>query len=207
MIFIYLLIGIVASIVSALPLGASNIAVINTTLKQNARQAFKIAIAAGVAEVVLSYYALHCNGAVKSFFNNNMWVQVVIAVVLFGLGVFLLLKKQSDKPQKEKRFKLSKYITGFILGLLNPPVLIYWVVVYGVINSGNFMLSLQSSVSVLFLFFVGVYIGKLLTLYFYSKLSVLLSKKLNAITSTINRVLGVLLIAIGVLQYLKIYIL
>jgi len=179
MIFIYLLIGIVASIVSALPLGASNIAVINTTLKQNARQAFKIAI----------------------------WVQVVIAVVLFGLGVFLLLKKQSDKPQKEKRFKLSKYITGFVLGLLNPPVLIYWVVVYGVINSGNFMLSLQSSVSVLFLFFVGVYIGKLLTLYFYSKLSVLLSKKLNAITSTINRVLGVLLIAIGVLQYLKIYIL
>lgn len=207
MIFIYLLIGIVASIVSALPLGASNIAVINTTLKQNARQAFKIAIAAGVAEVVLSYYALHCNGAVKSFFNNNIWVQVVIAVVLFGLGVFLLLKKQSDKPQKEKRFKLSKYITGFVLGLLNPPVLIYWVVVYGVINSGNFMLSLQSSVSVLFLFFVGVYIGKLLTLYFYSKLSVLLSKKLNAITSTINRVLGVLLIAIGVLQYLKIYIL
>ena len=55
MIVIYFLIGILASIIGALPLGASNIAVINTTIKQNAKQAFKIAITAGIAEVVLSY--------------------------------------------------------------------------------------------------------------------------------------------------------
>ncbi len=67
MILVYFLIGISASILSALPLGASNIAVINTTLKQNAKQAFKIAITAGIAEVILSYYALHCNMVVKDF--------------------------------------------------------------------------------------------------------------------------------------------
>jgi len=61
MILIYLFVGLLASILSALPLGASNIAVINTTLKQNTKQAFKIAITAGIAEVILSYYALHSN--------------------------------------------------------------------------------------------------------------------------------------------------
>ncbi len=207
MIFIYLFIGIIASVISALPLGASNIAVINTTLKQNARQAIKIAIAAGVAEVILSYYALHCNDAVKSFFYNNLWVQISLAAILLGVGLFLLFKKQPESREKKtKRFTFSKYVTGFVLGLLNPPVLIYWVIMYGVINSSDFMLSLKSSFLVLFLFFTGVYLGKLLTLYFYSKLSVVLSKKLTAITGTINHIVGVLLIAIGVLQYLKIYI-
>lgn len=76
MIILYFIIGILACIVGALPLGASNIAVINTTITQNAKQAFKIAIAAGIAEVVLSYYALHCNMIVRDFFERNLWIQV-----------------------------------------------------------------------------------------------------------------------------------
>ena len=42
MILIYFFVGILAALLGALPLGASNIAVINTTIKQNAKQAFKI---------------------------------------------------------------------------------------------------------------------------------------------------------------------
>lgn len=151
MVLIYLLLGIITSIISALPLGASNIAVINTTLKQNAKQAFKIAVAAGVAEVILSYYALHSNVAVKSFFNNNTWIQILLVIILLGVGFFLMLKKQSvnTKP-KSRKLTQSKYAIGFVLGLLNPPVLLYWLIVYGVLNNNNFMLSLKSSFLVLF---------------------------------------------------------
>lgn len=206
MIIVYLLIGILAAVLSALPLGASNIAVINTTLKQNAKQAFKIAAAAGIAEVILSYYALHCNAVVIQFFDNNLWVQVLIAILLFAAGCFLFFKKQNEKRTKKSKLYQSKYATGFLLGILNPPVLIYWVIAFGIMKNNDIMLSLKSSFAVLFLFFSGVYIGKLITLYGYSKMSNVIKSKVQNVTLVINKVTGALLVIIGVVQAIKLYI-
>lgn len=203
MILIYFIIGIFAALLGALPLGASNIAVINTTIKQNAKQAFKIAITAGIAEVILSYYALHCNMVVRDFFEMNLWIQILIVIVLIAVGVFLFFKKNKKKTSKKNKLTKSKYATGFFLGILNPPVLIYWVVAFGIINSNNIMLSLQSSLSVLFLFFFGVYIGKVLTLYFYSKFSLVIKNKAQNVSLVINKVTGVLLVVIGIVQAVK----
>ncbi|MCC1483795.1 LysE family transporter [Winogradskyella immobilis] len=208
MILLYIIIGLLASVIGALPLGGSNIAVINTTLKQNAKQAFKIAIAAGIAEVMLSYYALHCNMVVKDFFDNNQWLQILIAVLLLVIGGFLFLKSnKTDNNDNKKQSKLakSKYATGFLLGLLNPPVLIYWLIVYGIINNNDFMLTLKSPISVLFLFFGGVYLGKILTLYLYSKFSIVIKNKFKNINGVINKVTGVLLFIIGIAQFAKLY--
>ncbi len=207
MIIIYLFIGVFATILSALPLGASNIAVINTTLRENVKQAFKIAITAGVAEVLLSYYALDCNEVIKGFFDTHLWVQTAVAVLLFVVGGYLFFKKQSVSKSNQKKRNRSKYTTGFILGIINPPVLIYWVIAFGVLNNNNFMLSLQSSFSVLFLFFSGVYLGKLLTLYAYSRMSVIIKNKVNNITQILNRVTGLLLMIIGLIQSTQLYFL
>ena len=203
MIILYFLIGILASIIGALPLGASNIAVINTTIKQNANQAFKIAIAAGIAEVILSYYALHCNMVVREFFDQNMWIQILIVGILMAAGSFLLFKKNKEKKSKKKKRNTSKYATGFLLGILNPPVLIYWIVAFGIINNNNLMLSLGSPLLVLFLFFAGVYIGKLITLYLYSRFSISIKNKVQNITVVINKATGILLILIGIAQTIK----
>ena len=205
MTLVYLFIGIFASFLGALPLGASNIAVINTTLKQNANQAFKIAIAAGIAEVILSFYALHCNTEVQSFIDNNMWIQVVIVLILLSVGAILFFKKEKKKEYKRKSLVKSKYLTGFLLGILNPPVLIYWIVAIGFLNKSDFGLSLQSSSLVLFLFFSGIYIGKLLTLYLYSKFSIVLKNRVHNINQAINKVTGVLLVVIAVFQVVKLY--
>jgi L-lysine exporter family protein LysE/ArgO len=205
MVIIYFLIGILASTLGALPLGASNVAVINTTLNQNARQAFKIALAAGIAEVILSYYALHCNMIVRKFFDDNMWIQTLIVIILLIIGNYLFLKKKSEKPPKNKLIK-SKYTTGFLLGILNPPVLIYWIVAFGVINNNDIMLSFRSSLSVLFLFFLGVYTGKSLTLYLYSRFSTIIKNRVQNMALIINKITGVLFVVIGLLQALKIYV-
>ncbi|SFC92651.1 LysE family transporter [Algibacter pectinivorans] len=206
MILVYLFIGILAAVLSALPLGASNIAVINTTLKQNSKQAFKIAIAAGFAEVILSLYALDCNKTIQDFFNNNLWVQTGIAGLLFFAGTYLFFKKQTEKKSKKTKLTQSKYATGFLLGIVNPPVLIYWVIAFGVLHNNDIMLSLKSSASVLFLFFIGVYLGKVLTLYFYSSISLVIKSKVQNITLIVNKATGVLLIAISIVQVLNIYI-
>ncbi|WP_040281278.1 LysE family transporter [Psychroserpens damuponensis] len=206
MIIIYFLIGVLASVIGALPLGASNIAVINTTIKQNAKQAFKIAITAGLAEVILSYYALHCNMMVRAFFDRNMWIQMLIIIVLMAVGAFLLFKKQKEKKPKTSQITTSKYAMGFLLGILNPPVLIYWVVAFGIINNSQLMLSLGSPLFVLFLFFIGVYFGKLFTLYLYSRFSLTLKNKVQNIGRIVNRITGILLLIIGIAQAIKLSI-
>lgn len=205
MVIIYFIVGVLAAFIGALPLGASNIAVINTTLKQNAKQAFKIAFAAGIAEVILSYYALHCNMVVRDFFNDNLWIQIVIAILLITIGGFLFFKKQSEKKPKKNKLAKSKYATGFLTGILNPPVLIYWIVAFSIINNNDIMLSLKSSLTVLFLFFFGVYFGKLLTLYLYSKFSIIIKSKVQNISLMINKITGVLLVVIGLVQAIKLY--
>ncbi|WP_189359566.1 LysE family transporter [Algibacter mikhailovii] len=203
---VYLFIGLFTSTLGALPLGASNIAVINTTLKENANQAFKIAITAGIAEVILSYYALYNNQTIKDYFYDNEWIQILIAVLLLAAGSILLFKRKSKNYSQKKKVKTSKYATGFLLGVLNPPVLIYWVIAFGIINNSLLLLSLKSSVSILFLFFSGVYLGKILTLYGYSKISGIVKRKISSGNSTTNKVTGILLIGISFIQFLKLYI-
>lgn len=203
MIIIYFIIGVLAAFIGALPLGASNIAVINTTIKQNTKEAFKIIITAGIAEVLLSYYALHCKMVVKDFFDRNMWIQITIVIILMIIGSYLIFKSKKEKHAKPSRLSRSKYATGFLLGILNPPVLIYWIVAFGIINNNNLMLSLSSSLFVLVLFFAGVYTGKMTTLYLYSKFSLAIKNRVQNITLVINKVTGILLIIIGLAQAVK----
>ena len=208
MILLYILLGIIAAVIGALPLGASNIAVINTTIKQNLMLAMKIALAAGFAEVLLSYYALNYNMMVKDFFSTNQWVQISIALVLLGIGGFLFFKKTKEKriSKSKNKFLKSKYAIGFLLGLLNPPVLVYWLLVFGVINNNVTMLSVESSLTVLVLFFSGVYIGKVITLYFYGRFSVFMQEKFSNVNQILNRVTGFLLFFVGVFQVVKLYL-
>lgn len=203
MILIYFAIGFIAAVIGALPLGASNIIVINTTLKQNAKQAFKIAVAAGIAEIILSLYALHCNTIVQHFIEKNQWIQFTIIFVLIFVGGYLFFKKEKETVSKKRKGINSKYLTGFLSGILNPPVLVYWLVAIGFINESLYMLSLQSSISVLFLFFSGIYAGKLATLYLYSKFSLIIKHKVQNITLVLNKVTGVLLMSIALINVIK----
>ena len=81
-----------------------------------------------------------------------MWIQIVIVLLLLAIGSFLLFKKKSEATFIKNNLTISKYATGFFLGILNPPVLIYWIVAFGIINNNDIMLSLKSSLAVLFLF-------------------------------------------------------
>ncbi len=198
---IYFAVGILVTFIGAIPLGTVNISVINTTLKADARNAMKIALTAGIAEIIISFYALHCSMMVSSFIDMNQWIQIAIAFVLFLIGGVLFFKKK--KETQEKKFKMSKYITGLFLGLLNPPVLVYWLFMITYLNKNAFQLNMNTSLAILFVFFSGVYLGKLLTLYGYSKFSVLIKNKVQNIATMINKVIGVLLFVIGSIQVLK----
>ena len=173
-----LILGFLTAILGALPLGTTNVAVINTTLKETIQSALKIVYPAAIAEVILVLIALYANATLLAFIDHNIWVQYSIAVILLVVGAFLFFRKKDSRVIK-KTLKISKQLLGFILGMVNPPVLIYWIIAISFLKKKMIYLDLSSEFTLLILFLVGVFFGKVVTLYGFGKFSHQLKLKIK----------------------------
>lgn len=201
MILTIFLIGFIVTIIGAVPPGASNLAVIKTTVQENIYQSLKISYGSGIGEVLLAFTAFSSGMVVQEFFAMHIWLQFLIAGILGAAGIYFIKTKQVEK--RDSRKYSSKYLTGFALSVINPPVLIYWVIVFSVLRS-SFNLGLESSSLALILFFIGVFFGKVATLYGYGKLGTRIQKKKpDTNSSSLNRMIGVVLISLSLIQTAK----
>ncbi|MFT4610702.1 MAG: threonine/homoserine/homoserine lactone efflux protein [Glaciecola sp.] len=208
----YFFLGLIAAIIGALPLGTTNVAVINTTIKENIQSALKIVYTAALAEIILVVLAIIFNMQIENFVDMNVWLQYTIGFILLSVGIILLMgRKECVKDKNEdciiikKRYNISKQTLGFLLGLINPTVLIYWILVISFLNKKMIYLNMTTGYFLLILFLVGVFFGKVITLYGYGKFSNILKVKMKNITTRINRVIGVLLICISIFQFTKLF--
>lgn len=200
---LYFFIGCLAAIVGALPLGASNIAVIDTTLREDAKQSLKIAMTAGISEVVLAILALHFNMMAQKIVEANPLIEIIIIGILVVGTIYFFFKKSKERKKTPNE---SKYLTGFLTGILNPPVIIYWLIALNFINDHDFMLTLQSSLIVQVLFFCGVYFGKVGTLWAYGKFSSLIKNNVDDVKAKVNKATAIVLLGIGIFQTVKLYL-
>ena len=198
MIYALFFIGFIATIAGAIPPGASNLAVIKTTVQENIHESLKISYGAGMGEVFLALSALSFGMIVQDFIAMNSWIQVLVVMILGFVGVYLIKKKKS--AEKSSRRLGSKYITGFLLSAINPPVLVYWVLVFSFLRS---TLAFEMDSSSLSLLILGIFLGKVTTLYGYSRLGTHLLKKKSGLATSINPLIGSVLIGLSLLQGLK----
>ncbi|WP_299247887.1 LysE family transporter [uncultured Lacinutrix sp.] len=211
-VLIYFLLGLITAIIGALPLGTTNVAVINTTIKENIQNALKIVYTAALAELILVSIAILFNVQIENFISTNVWLQYTIAFILLTVGIVLVLgRKECVKDENEeciiikKRHNISKRMLGFILGLINPTVLIYWILVISFLNKKMLYLNTDIDLLLLILFLNGVFFGKVVTLYGYGKFSHILKTKMKNITTRINRIIGALLICVSIFQFTKLF--
>lgn len=206
---LYLFLGIFTAIIGALPLGAVNLAVINTSIKENIKNASYIALAAGIGEVLLAIFALHCSMELSNFFHENQWIQILFIVLFFIIGIyFLFLKNRIHIKRKPRKLKVSnsKLFTGFSLAILNPPVIIYWVLAISIVNKYAFELTIQNSLASLCLFFFGIYLGKISTLYFYGRWGNKMAQRQGDSKAKLSRIIGIALVLISIFQGIKILV-
>lgn len=208
----YFFLGTITAFIGALPLGTTNVAVINTTIKENIQSALKIVYTAALAEIFLVIIAISFNMQIENFVNMNIWLQYAIGIVLLAVGIILVLgRKKCIKNENEecviikKRYNISKQLLGFILGFINPTVLIYWILVISFLNKKMLYLNINIELFLLVLFLAGIFFGKVITLYGYGKFSNLLKIRMKNITTKINRIIGVLLIFISIFQFTKLF--
>jgi threonine/homoserine/homoserine lactone efflux protein len=208
---LYLLIGLLTAIIGALPLGTTNVAVINTTIKENIQNALKIIYTAALAEVILVIIAINFNMQIENFINMNVWLQYAIVVLLLGIGIVLVIgRKECVKDEndeciiiKKRSIHISKQLLGFILGLVNPTVLVYWILVISFLNTKMIHLTIHTEYIFVSLFSIGVFLGKILTLYGYGKFSHVLKFKMKNKTTSVNRIIGGLLVCVSLFQFTK----
>ncbi|TSE08157.1 LysE family transporter [Aquimarina algiphila] len=203
MILLYLLFGILIAIVGALPLGAVNLAVINTSIKESIRNASYIALAAGIGEVVLALFALHCSMELSDFFLANQWIQIVFIFLFFSIGLyFLIFKTKTNTKNNTRKIKISssKFLTGFSLSILNPPVIIYWILAISLVDKYIFDLTSQNPLTSLFLFFFGIYLGKIGTLYFYGRWGNKMAQKSEDSKNKLSKIIGIVLVTLSIFQ-------
>ncbi|MBQ4818634.1 LysE family transporter [Aquimarina sp. MMG016] len=206
MITLYLILGLLTAILGALPLGAVNIAVINTTIKESTQKALYIAAAAGIGEVFLALFALHCSMELSGFFEQNQWIQIVFILLFLFIGIyFLMVKSKLETPKKRLQLNLrkSKFLTGFSLAFLNPPVIIYWIIAISLTNKHLFKLNTQISLLALILFFLGIYLGKISTLYLYSRWGNKMAQKQGGSKAKLFKIIGTALITLSFFQGIK----
>jgi threonine/homoserine/homoserine lactone efflux protein len=209
MTLLYFFIGFVAAVMAASPPGAANIVVMNTTINGTAKKAMYVVLGAGIGEVVLSLIALHCTLNFTDYFKENPWVQITIFVLFMLIGVFFLLRNTFNIRSintLEKKIKAPKFITGLLLAFINPPVLIFWVLAFTIIHKYVLKVSDMSPLLTLLLFFSGVYVGKILTLYFYGKWGVKLEKNKDGNNSRKDIFVGVALVLVGAIQGFRFFI-
>lgn len=209
---LYTGVGFLTAFIGALPLGTVNVSVINTTIKEDIVSALKIVYPAAIAELALIFLAMMYHKIIQTFINENLWVEYSIVAILIVIGfVFLFGKKDCIKDDTgecivvKKRFQLSKPILGFTLGLFNPAVLIYWLLVISFLDKKMIPIQLNMSIFLVLLFFTGAFIGKSLTLYGYGKFSNVLKMKMKGITAVINKVIGSVLCLIAIIQFTKLF--
>jgi len=198
----YLFLGLITAVLGALPLGTTNVAVINTTIKENIHNALKIMYPAAIAEVILVLLAMYYNTKIIGFIDGNIWVQYSIAVVLLLAGAILFFRRK-DAVINNNKPEIPKQLLGFILGMVNPAVLIYWILAISYLNKKIIHLDLSIEYTLLILFLVGVFFGKVVTLYGFGKFSHLLKLKMNYVSAKVNQIIGVLLAVVSIIQFVK----
>lgn len=202
----YFFIGLTVTFVGALPPGTVNLSVINTTIKHNTGKAMKIAYTAAISEVILALTALNFGMLVVHFIDNNLWIQVILGIVLLAAGIFILLQRKKQNSKQLVKRKSLGYINGFVLGLLNPPVLVYWVFITGFLSMYDIHLNMIDSLVLITIFLLGVYLGKVGSLFFYSGISALIKGKISNASFYMNRIIGIVLITLSITQAIKLLI-
>ena len=125
------LLGFLFGFIGSMPVaGPVAVIVFGRGIEDRGRSGFYIAIGSAVAESVYAYLAFW---GFSAFLTKYKWIELVstgaAALILSGLGLRFMLKKQSDRPSDGAPRHVGKkrnFTLGFLLTALNPTLIATW---------------------------------------------------------------------------------
>jgi hypothetical protein len=176
-----------------------NLTVLNVSLEQGSRPAMKIAHGASIIEVLFGLVAIFTGSLLNEYIEGNRTVGIFAMLVLVAGGIYFLFRKTGiDKGSGEVR---NGFLRGMFLNLVSIQVFLFWILAMAYLSSRSFM---KYDLLSVILFLAGIWTGKMLTLMGYKNLSSKMLSRSQMISSNINRIIGLVLIGMAFVQFLKI---
>ena len=120
-------IGLVFSFVGSIPPGTLNILVLQLGLENKVRTALRFALAVAVVEYPYAWIAVVFEDWLTSSPGITQNFQLTGAIVMTVIGLVNLWSAQ--KPSSAVKFQESGFRRGFVLSLLNPQAIPFWIAV------------------------------------------------------------------------------
>lgn len=127
-VLIFLLTALI-SFAGSLQVGPVNWFVMETGIRQNKTAAILVAAGGSIPEFIYSLLAITIGISLQqtpAFFLAFKWITVALLILL---SVYYFFKKATKNAPPEIS-KKGSFLKGFTLGLLNPQLLPFWLVVY-----------------------------------------------------------------------------
>ncbi len=197
--------GILMGLTVTVSIGPGFMALFQTSMMRGVKAGFVLAIGILISDLVLisiSYFGLS-NLVVK---GNSLVLGIIAGLILIISGAFTVFRKFSinlnnpgSLPDLHGRLPIL-LVKGFLLNIANPFVLIFWIGIMGFAASNYGMHSYG-----FFIFFLGLISTAFSSDLMKCYLSGFLKKALGPKTITIiNKVIGVVFIAIGIFVICKV---
>lgn len=198
-IIIHFTLGLIATIIGAMPFGLVNLSVVDSTLNRGERAAFWVSAGATIIEIGFVLLAIFLGSRLAAYMENSPWIEFFILLVLLTAGISFFLRK--NKGSENKKIVMPDFVKGMFLNILSVQVLLYWFVAIAYLQSNaQIVFTLECIVA----FTLAVALGKMLTLLFYRLLATKIRSKSSAIARKINYIIGIIMIGLAVFHLLKI---
>lgn len=159
--FVTFLVALFFSFIGTIPPGTINLTVIQMGLEHRVSAAWKFSIAVSIIEYFYAWIAVEFESLITSSPTVTANLELFGGIVMLLFGAISLLNASKPSPMA-KKFQNSGLRKGFIIGILNPLALPFWVAMTAYIKSQGWI-SLSTSLN-LHSYLLGVAIGGLVLL-------------------------------------------
>lgn len=188
------------SFAGSLTPGTINLTAVQLGLEHKTRLAWRLALAAAIMEYVYSWLAV----VFESWITSNPVViknfQLIAAAVMLTLGTLSLLSVSKPVPIVQ-RFSESGFRRGFILGVLNPLSMPYWIAITAYLKSQHWI-KLDTTVQ-LHSYLAGVSAGVFTLLVLVAYLAKKVVTVLESRKATLMKIPGILMIGLGIFALVR----
>ncbi len=132
-----ILLGMGAGIISSFLTGPVFFAMIKTSIERGFKAGFSLAIGVIISDIVLIGLVLFGSQFLKYQDSFDKYVGIIGGIFLFAVGIYYLLSRVSINYDTDPLSKINKrgyLLKGFLMCILTPSTLMFWIIVSGIIS-------------------------------------------------------------------------
>lgn len=188
------------SFIGSIPPGTLNLTVIQLGLDNRMAAALRFAFAASMVEYPYAWIAVKFERLITSSPVVTENLHLIAAIVMIVFGVISLWQASKPTSDAQPGFRKSGFRKGFLLGILNPLALPYWIAITAYLKSQGWID--LSAVPAMHAYFLGVFAGAFLLLLLSAYLA---QKVMSALKNfpAIRKVPGFTLVALGIFSFVQ----